>query len=108
MALLVVLVFISIAVVDVATPQQYNAEWLTSEHDIGQFELLRSMVAGPATPGVSFSVPFSLGTAAVSPFATASAGALTYNAADSAGLSVSFAFVPSFRQASIQKVNQDL
>ena len=108
LALLVVLTFLSITVVSVVPAQQQTAEWLTSKHDLGQFGTLRSMVAGPMLAGTSFSVPFTLGTAAVSPFATTSQGTLTYSSSDAAGLSVSFAFVPSFHQASVQKVDQDV
>lgn len=108
MVLLVVLVLLSIMVVDVAPGQQYTAEWVTSEHDLGQFDMLRSMAAGPAVAGVSFSVPFTLGTPAVSPFAATSAGTLSYSANDTTGLSISYAFVPSFRQASVRKINQDV
>ena len=108
LALLVILTFLSIAIVSTVPAQQSTAEWLTSQRDLDQFETLRSMAAGPMVPGASFSIPFKLGTAAVSPFATASSGSLAYAADATTGLTLSFAFVPSLLQASVTKVNQDV
>jgi hypothetical protein len=106
--LLVVLVIISIAIIGAVPAQQYDAEWVTSRHDLQQFEFLRSMAAGPAVGGTSFSVPFTLGTGAVSPFASPSTGTLRYASGDTAGLSLSFSFVPAFHQATVTKVDQDV
>ncbi len=108
LTLLVIVTLFSIMVVDVAPQQQYTAEWVTAEHDLSQFATLRSLAAGPAVAGVSFSVPFSLGTPAVSPFAAGSSGSLSYSVNDSAQLQISYQFVPTFYQASVRKVNQDL
>lgn len=108
LTLLVVTIFLAIVVVDVAPSQQYTAEWVTSEHDLSQFGMLRSISEGPATAGVSFSVPFALGTAGVSPFASTSFGSLSYTGNATAGLSLSYSFVPSFRQANVRKLDQDV
>ncbi len=107
-AILVVLIFLSIVVLGTVPSQEYNAEWLTSKHDLSQFEKLRAAAAGPLVAGSSFSVPFALGTAAVSPFATNSIGSLSYSTNDSTALSLSFSFMPSFSQASVRKINQDV
>lgn len=108
LTLLVIVTLFSIMVVGVAPQQQYTAEWVTSEHDLSQFSMLRSLAAGPAVAGVSFSVPFTLGTPAVSPFAAGSSGTLSYSVNDSAQLQIAYQFVPTFYQASVRKVNQDL
>lgn len=108
MVLLVVVVLLSITIVGTAPQQQYTAEWVTSKHDLQQFERFRSMAAGPAVAGVSFSVPFTLGTPAVSPFSSTSTGTLSYSLDDTSGLSLSFTMVPSFQQASVTKVDQDV
>jgi len=106
--LVLVLVLLQITIIGAVPAQQYTAEWVTSVHDLQQFEFLRSMAAGPALGGTSFSVPFTLGTQAVSPFASTSLGTLEYSANDTAGLSVSYSFVPAFHQASVTKVDQDV
>ncbi len=106
--LLVVLIIISITIIGAVPAQQYNAEWVTSKHDLQQFELFRSMAAGPVLAGVSFSVPFALGTAAVSPFASTSTGVLSYSRNDTTGLTLSFSFVPAFHQARVTKIDQDV
>ncbi len=107
-ALLVVLIFFSVTVLGVIPAQQNTAEWLTSEHDLSQFETLRSVTAGPLVAGASFSVPFALGTPAVSPLATASLGTLTYSENDTTSLRLAFSFVPIQAQASVRKINQDV
>ncbi len=106
--LVVVLVLLELVVVAVVPSQMYTAEWTTSKHDLQEFDSLRSMVVGPTVVGSQFTVPIQLGTGAVSPFATASQGTLEYLQSDPAGLSLSFRFVPQFRQASVQKTNQDV
>ncbi len=107
-ALVVALTFLSITIVGVAPQQQKNAEWLTSEHDLQQLEVLRSMATGPLVAGSSFSVPFSLGTPAASPFASSSDGVLAYDTNDPSGMSLSFSFVPALHQAGVTKINQDV
>lgn len=106
--LLIVLIVLQVAVIGAVPAQQYAAEFTTSKHDIQQMEVLRAMVAGPAIAGSQFSVPFQLGSQASSPFASPSSGTLSYAASDTAGVSVSFGFVPHFRQASVSKINQDV
>ncbi|HYM40535.1 MAG TPA: vWA domain-containing protein [Thermoplasmata archaeon] len=106
--LLIVLILLQVTVIGAVPAQQYDAEYSTTKHDIQQMDFLRSMIVGPAVAGAQVSVPFALGTQAVSPFATASAGTLSYAASDTAGVSVSFAFVPQFRQASVKKIDQDV
>jgi len=106
--LLAILVVLQVAVIGAVPAQQYAAEYATSKHDIQQMDLLRSMLAGPAVAGTQLSVPFQLGTQATSLFASPSSGSLTYATGDTAGVSLSFSFVPQFRQAAIQKVDQDV
>ncbi len=105
---LVVVVILQTVVIGAVPAQQYSAEWVTSKHDLQQFDRMRAMAAGPAVAGTMFTIPFNLGTPAVSPFATTSTGTLSYSANDSYALSISYTFVPHFRQASVTKVNQDV
>lgn len=108
LVLLVIVIIFQIVVIGAVPAQQYTAEWLTSKHDLQQFDRLRALAAGPAVAGSMFTVPFELGTPAVSPFAGTSTGALSYSENDTFGLSISYAFVPHFRQASVMTLNQDV
>ncbi len=108
LSLFVVLLFLEATVVAVVPAQQYNAEWVTSKGALQSLDLLRSTLAGPAMPGTRFSVALPLGTAAVSPFASASQGALTFDDQAIGGPQVSFRFVPHFLRGSITKVDQDV
>lgn len=108
LTILVVLIFLSIVVIGVVPSQEFNAEWLTSKHDLSEFEKLRVAASGPMVAGGSFSVPFTLGTPAVSPFGSTSIGSLSYTMNDSTALSLSFSFMPSISQASVRKINQDV
>ena len=107
-ALLLVLLFMQATIIAAVPQQQYAAEYNTSLHNLQEFDFLRSMAAGPAVAGTQFSVPFQLGTAASSPFATASQGTLSLQSGGSTGVSVSFQFVPQFRQTAVSKTYQDV
>ncbi len=108
LVLLVLVIILQIVVIGAVPAQQYSAEWLTSKHDMQQFDRLRALAAGPAVAGAMFTIPFELGTPAVSPFAVSTTGTLSYSQNDSFGLSISYAFVPHFRQANVMTLNQDV
>ena len=106
-SLLVFLIFFQIVVFAPIPAQQYDAEWATSREALGAFELTRSVLAGPAEVGTSFSVDIPVGTSAVSPFAAASPGLLTFKTAQ-AGPKISFRYVPDFLRKEVTRIDQDV
>jgi hypothetical protein len=108
LVLLVIVIILQIVVIGAVPAQQYSAEWVTSTHDLQQLDRLRALAAGPTVAGSMFTVPFQMGTPAVSPFAGSSTGTLSYSSNDTFGMSLSYAFVPQFRQASVTTLHQDV
>src|SRR3990170_81687 len=106
-SLLVFLIFLQIVVFAPIPSQQYDAEWTTSREALAAFELTRSVLAGPAEVGTSFSVPIPIGTNAVSPFAAASPGLLTFKTAQ-VGPKISFRYVPDFLRSEVTRIDQDV
>ena len=106
-SLLVFLIFFQIVVFAPIPAQQYDAEWATSREALGAFELTRSVLAGPAEVGTSFSVDIPVGTSAVSPFAAASPGLLTFKTAQ-VGPKISFRYVPDFLRSEVTRIDQDV
>src|SRR5688572_7364447 len=106
-SLLVFLIFFQLVVLSPIPSRQYDAEWATSRDALAAFELTRSVLAGPAEVGTTFSVPIPIGTAAVSPFATESGGRLSFRHAQ-AGPSISFRYVPDFLRAQVTRIDQDI
>src|SRR3990172_1169739 len=107
LSLLVVLLFIQLAVLAPIPRQLYEAEWKTSQEALEAYGFLRSTLTGPMPTGGSISVRFPSGTPAVSPLASPSGGRLAFDAA-ATGPTMSFKFVPSFLQAEVTKLNQDV
>ncbi len=106
-SILLFLIFFQIAVFGPLPAQQYDAEWRTSHEALAAFGLTRSILAGPATVGTTFTVPIPIGTPAVSPFATASPGFLEFRGATT-GPVISFRYVPDFLRSEVSRVDQDI
>jgi len=106
-SLLLFLIFLQIVVFAPIPSQQYDAEWTTSREALAAFELTRSVLAGPAEVGTSFSVPIPIGTTAVSPFAGASPGLLRVQS-DQLGPTISFRYVPDFLRSQVTRIDQDV
>jgi hypothetical protein len=106
-SILLFLIFFQIAVFGPIPAQQYDAEWRTSREALAAFGLTRSILAGPATVGTTFTVPIPIGTPAVSPFATASPGFLEFRGA-ATGPTISFRYVPDFLRSEVARVDQDI
>jgi hypothetical protein len=106
-SILLFLIFFQIAIFGPIPAQQYDAEWRTSREALAAFGLTRSILAGPATVGTTFTVPIPIGTAAVSPFATASPGFLEFRGA-AKGPTISFRYVPDFLRSEVSRVDQDI
>ncbi len=106
-SILLFLIFFQIAIFGPIPAQQYDAEWRTSHEALAAFGLTRSILAGPATVGTTFTVPIPIGTPAVSPFATASPGFLEFRGA-AKGPTISFRYVPDFLRSEVSRVDQDI
>lgn len=112
-ALLVMVLFLSAALVDIVPKQQHDAEFVTTESALSGFSTIRGLAQGPlTTPGpgqrgtpVTLGIP--LGTEGVSPFEGPTVGTLMFDPA--AGSSrVVLQFVPHFNQGSVTKIDQDV
>lgn len=113
LALLVMVIFLGVALVDVVPKQQYDAEFVTTESALSTFSTVHGLVQGPlTTPGpgqrgspVTIGIP--LGTEGVSPFQGPTVGILTFD--PSAGSSqVVLQFVPHFNQGRVTRIDQDV
>jgi hypothetical protein len=108
LCLVIALLFIQSAIVAVAPRQQKDAEYTTSLAAIDAFAQLRATAVGPLLPNMQFSVSIPVGTPAASPFSTATDGSLTFDASGSSSTTISFNFVPHFKQGHVTKVDQDI
>jgi len=113
MSLLVILLFMSIALVDILPRQQNDAEFATTETAITSFEQIRGLsqgpvfATGPNTIMPATTVPIPLGTQGVSPLQAPSTGTLTFDSS-SGGAKVLFQFVPHFNSQAISHIDQDI
>ena len=113
LSLLVILLFMSIALVDIIPRAQNDAEFATTESAISSFEQIRGLsqgsafATGPNTIMPATTVPIPLGTQAVSPLQAASTGTLTFDPT-AAGSSILFQFVPHFNSQAITHIDQDI
>jgi len=107
-ALIIALLFISAAIVAVAPVQQKDAEYATSLAAQDALARLRATILGPVVPNLQYSASVPLGTPAVSPFSSTSDGTLSFIGDDSASTSLSFTFVPTFRQGQVTKIDQEV
>src|SRR5437867_1038911 len=112
MSLLVILLFMSIALVDILPRQQNDAEFATTETAITSFEQIRGLsqgpvfATGPNTIMPATTVPIPLGTQGVSPLQAPSTGTLAFDSS-SGGANVLFQFVPHFNSQAISHIDQD-
>lgn len=106
--ILIVLLLMFGTIYAVIPQQQYDAEFATSREALEAFQRLRALSSGPVVPGARFSVVVPLGTPAVSPFAAASPGTLTFEASAASGVTASVTFVPHFNQGRVTRVDQDV
>ena len=106
-SLLVMLMFLQIAVFAPIAGRQHDAEWETSKEAVAALRQIRSTLSALATDDSTFSVPLRIGTEAVSPFAGASPGTLSFQG-DQGTSTISFRFVPQFHDADVRKVDQDI
>jgi von Willebrand factor type A domain-containing protein len=107
LVLLIVLVIIQITVVGAIPRQRTDAEFATSQSAIASFERMRSMLLWPTTPGTAWSTGIPLGTPAVSPFASATVGTLSFGT-NTTQVFASFNFVPQASHAGVITIPQDL
>ena len=113
LSLLVILLFMSIALVDIVPRQQNDAEFITTQSAITAFELIHGLVGGAMTAGgtevimPSATIPIPLGTQGVSPLQGSSPGTLTFTSG-TIGSNILFQFVPHFNQAQVSHVDQDI
>jgi len=108
LCLLVAVLLIQIAVIQPSVEKQSQADWITYTEALSTLRLFRSLLVAAAMPGATFSLPIPLGTAAVSPFISSSPGSLQFNSTSAANATVSFSFVPQFKEASVTKIDQDI
>jgi hypothetical protein len=106
--LLIVLMFLQLTLVQSLPAQEYNAEWATSRAAIDAFERFRLATQLATVPGSQFSIPFPIGTDAVSPFSSPRQGTLTFDPASSTSISISFKYVPKLFQSTVTHVDQDI
>jgi len=108
LSLLVILLFLQITLVGVIPAQRYDAEFVTSRDALEALSTLRSLAAGYASPGTTFSVTIPLGTPAVSPLAAATVGQLRFDDADPSNVTIAYRYFPSAQQAQVVTLDQDI
>jgi Mg-chelatase subunit ChlD len=108
LSLLVILLFLQITLVGVIPAQRYDAEFVTSRDALEALSTLRSLAAGYASPGTTFSVTIPLGTPAVSPLAAATVGQLRFDDADPSTVTIAYRYFPSAQQAQVVTLDQDI